>query len=192
MLDLPDHGYVDYQMLVIDPGGTVDAILGGESTTIDRPGYRYGVQFTLPPLGTSDDARKFQAMLEQAAREDVSYPWPLDFKAPPAGLPMVDGASPAGAVIPIAGLVPYYQFKVGQPVAVVSGERGSVHKAREATSADASGNCILPVFPYTRRTFADGDAIEVARPRIRGVLSWDGAQQPAHGRRPFTFTIMER
>jgi hypothetical protein len=131
-------------------------------------------------------------MLEQGAREDVSYPFPLDFKPAPAGTPVVDGASPAGAVIPIRGLVPNYQFKAGQPVAVVSGGGRSIHKATTAQSADATGSIVLDVFPYTRKAFLDGDTIEVERPRIGGPLTWPGVAQSSYGSRPFSFTITER
>lgn len=192
MLELPDHGYVGYQLSPIDPGGHANGILGGPTTTIDRPGYRYAVTFTLPSLGTTKDARIFQSLLERGAREDVSYPWPLDVRAAPAGVPVVDGASPAGAVIPIRGLVPNYQFKQGQPLAVISGGVRSIHKATTAQAADASGDLTLEVFPLTRRAFADGDTIEVERPRIGGTLAWDGAAQPVYGSRPFSFTITER
>lgn len=192
MLDLPDHGYLDYQLTKIDPGGTVDGIMGGTSTTIDRPGFRYAITYMLPALGVTKDARIFQMMLEQGSREDVSYPWPLDFRPPPAGTPLVNGASPAGAVIPVNGLRANFQFLQGQPIAVISGDFGSVHKVTEATSADGSGAVTLPVFPHTRWAFADNDVVEVEHPRIRGVLTWDGAQQPAYGKRPFSFTITER
>lgn len=192
MIDLPDYGYTDYQLTPIDPGGQVDGSLGGPSDIIDRPGYRYAVQFTLPALGTGKDARIFQSMLEQGARSDVSYPWPLDAKATPAGTPVVDGASPAGTVIPITGLPAYYQFKQGQPLAVISEGLRFIHKASAATTADVTGSVTLPVFPYTRKGFLDGDVIEVERPRIGGILTWQGAQQPSFGSRPFSFTITER
>ncbi|MGJ0508936.1 MAG: hypothetical protein ACR652_17770 [Methylocystis sp.] len=198
MLDLPDHGYVDLSISGIDPGGNTEGILGGTTNTLDRPGYRYSIQFTLPELATEKDARIFQAMLEQGSREDVSYPWPLDVKAVPAGTPVVDGASPAGAVIPIRGLVADYQFKLGQPLAVitvdpVTGETMRfIHKAKAAQAADATGAIVLEVFPITRKAFLDGDTIEVEKPRIGGALTWDGGRQGAYGARPFTFSITER
>jgi hypothetical protein len=192
MFDLPDHGYVNYQVTPIDPAGVVDGSMGGPSSIIDRPGYRYAIQFTLPALRTADDARIFQSLLERGSRDDVSYPWPLDVKAQVAGTPLVNGTSPAGAVIPVKGLVANYQFRQGQPVAVISGGIGFVHKVTAPTSADASGNATLPVFPLTRKGFVDGDIVEVERPRIRGVLTWQGAAQEAFGSRPFSFTITER
>ena len=192
MLDLPDHGYTDYQLTPIDPAGVVEGVLGGPSSIIDRPGYRYAMQFTLPALGTSKDARIFQSLLERGARDDVSYPWPLDIRSGAAGVPLVNGASPAGAVIPIKGLLPNYQFRQGQAIAVVSEGIGFIHKATAATMADASGNVVLPVFPLTRKGFLNGDTVEIERPRIRGVLNWGGAAQPSFGARPFTFTITER
>lgn len=192
MLDLPDHGYTDYQLSPIDPAGVVEGSLGGPSSIIDRPGYRYAIQFTLPPLPTAKDARIFQSLLERGARDDVSYPWPLDIRAAVAGTPLVNGASPTGSVIPIKGLLANYQFKQGQPIAVISEGIGFVHKATAATMADASGNIVLPVFPITRKGFLDGDTVEVERPRIRGALTWNGASQQSFGARPFSFTITER
>lgn len=191
MIDLPDFGYTDYQIQPIDPAGVVDGALGGPSDIIDRPGYRYAIQFTLPALSPKD-ARIFQALLEQGARADVSYPWPLDQKATPAKVPLVNGASAAGSVIPIKGLPANYQFRQGQALAVISEGIRFIHKASAATIADSSGNVTLPVFPHTRKSFLNGDVIEVERPRIGGVLSWQGAQQGSFGRRPFTFTITER
>lgn len=192
MLNLPDHGYVSATVQPIDPGGSTEGILGGPTTTIDRPGYRYSVQFTLPDLGTTDDARVFQAMLERGAREDVSYPWPLDFRPDTAGSPFVNDGSPAGGTIPIGGLPPHYVFKQGQPLAVISGGFRYIHKATADTAANASGAVVLPVFPITRKAFSNGDVVEIEAPRIGGILTWDGASQPAYGARPFTFTITER
>jgi hypothetical protein len=192
MIDLTDYGYTDYQLTAIDPGGAVDGALGGPSDFIDRPGYRYSMQFTLPPLPSAKEARIFQSMLEQGARDDVSYPWPLDFKSVAAGSPKVNGASPAGTVIPIYGLPANYQFKQGQPVAVISEGIRFIHKATATISANGSGQVTLPVFPYTRKAFLNNDVIEVERPRIGGILNWQGAQQPSFGARPFTFTITER
>lgn len=192
MLELPDHGYVDYQLTAIDPGGTQEGILGGPSTTIDRPGYRYSIRFMLPPLASATEARIFQSLLERGAREDVSYPWPLDVRSDAAGTPLVNGASAAGAIIPIKGLLPNYQFRQGQPIAVISEGLGFVHKVTEPTLADATGNATVPVFPVTRKGFLVNDVIEVENPRIRGVLTWEGAEQPSFGYRPFSFSITER
>jgi hypothetical protein len=193
MIDLPDHGYVSRQFIAIDPGGRVDGSLGGPSDIIDRPGYRYGVQYTLPYLASSKEARIFEALLEQGSREDVSYPYPLDIKAIVAGPAKVNGSSPPGAVIPVKGLVPGTMFRIGQPIAVVLADgTGCIHKVKTAVIADNAGHATLSVFPLTRMTFADNLVIEVERPRIRGILSWDGSTQEAFGARPFTFTITER
>lgn len=192
MLELPDHGYTSFQLQPLDPGGVVAGTLGGPSDIIARPGYRYAVTYTLPPLRTRDDARIFQSRLEQGSRDDVSYLWPLDYKPPPAGIPLVDGASPAGAVLPLKGLLPGYSFREGQPLAVIHAGVGYVHRVASPIVAETDGTVVLPVFPFTRVAFVDGDVVEIERPRIRGVLSWDGAQQGASGTRPFQFTITER
>jgi hypothetical protein len=192
MIDLPDYGYVSHSVTPIDPAGVVDGALGGPSDIIDRPGYRYAVQFMLPAIPSAKEARIFQSLLEQGARDDVSYPWPLDVKAFPAGVPLVDGASATGSVIPLKGLVPNYQIKQGQPLAVISDGLRFIHKAAAAVTSDGTGHAMLSVFPYTRKAFLNGDVVEIEKPRIGGVLSWQGAQQPSFGSRPFSFTITER
>jgi hypothetical protein len=196
MIDLPDHGYTGRSIQPLDPGGAVPGTLGGPADYLSRPGYRFAVAYQLRELHSADDARKFESMLRRASQEDASYPLPLDFKPAPASGggagPQVNGANAAGALINVKGLLPYYQFKEGQPVAVISGGLGYVHFTSAAIGADAAGHVALPVFPWTRTTFADNDVVEIERPRIRGMLTWDGSDQPAYGRRPFRFTITER
>ena len=193
MIDLPDHGYVERQIVPIDPGGTAEGTLGGPSDFIDRPGYRYSVRYTLPPIPSEKEARIFEALLEQGSREDVSYPWPLDVRAVVSGPAVVDGSTPPGSVIPMRGMVPGSVIRVGQAFAVILADgTGFIHKAKTEAIVDDAGEVVVSVFPLTRTTFADGLTIEIERPRIRGILNWDGSTQGAHGRRGFSFTITEK
>lgn len=193
MIDLTDFGYTDYRMNLLDPGGAAEGSLGGPSDIIQRPGIRYAVQYTLPALRSADDARQLQMQLEQGARDDVSYPWPLDIAPGVAGTPVVNGSTAPGNSIPIRGLLPNFQFRIGQPIAVVLADgSGFVHRATAATIANSSGQATVPVFPLTRTTFADASTVEIERPRIRGILSWEGAAQGSFGARPFSFSIAER
>jgi hypothetical protein len=193
MIDLPDHGYVNRRIVAIDPGGAVDGSLGGPSDYINRPGYRYSVQFELPPIPSDKEARIFEALLEQGSRDDVSYPFPLDQKSLSAGIPRINGSNPAGATISIRGLPPGFQFRIGQPFAVIAADgTGFIHKASAAVSVGNTGIASVPVFPLTRTTFTDGLVVEIERPRIRGILQWDGSTQGANGVRPFSFAVSER
>jgi hypothetical protein len=192
MIDLPDHGYASFSLHWIDPGGVAEGALGGPAQNIDRLGLRYAITFNLNPLPTANDARLFQARLERGARDDVSYPWPLDRAAGVAGAPVVNGVSAPGLTIPLRGLLPGYAFREGQPVAVISGGLGFAHRVSAPIVVDGAGHVVLPVFPLTRRTFADGDVVEVQRPRLRGILQWDGADQGAAANRGFSFSIAER
>lgn len=193
MIDLPDHGYVSRTITPIDPGGAADGTLGGPSDFIDRPGYRYAVRYELPPIRSKDEARIFETLLEQGSREDVSYPWPLDIKSLPMGAPLINGSSPPGSVIPLKGLAPGTAIRQGQPMAVILADgTGFVHKATAQALVGDTGIVTVSVFPWTRTTFADGLTVEIERPRIRGILQWDGSTQGAEGSRPFSFTITER
>lgn len=196
MIDLTDHGYVSRSIQPLDPGGALPGTLGGPSDYISRPGYRLAVAYAVRELPSGDEARKFEQQLRKGSQQDVSYPFPLDFKpgltSPTGSLPQVNLASPAGGVIPIKGLLPQYVFKDGQPIAVISGGLGYIHFADGAQIADSAGNITLNVFPWTRAAFANNDRVEIQKPRIRGILTWEGSDQPAYGRRPFRFTITER
>lgn len=195
IIDLPDYGYVWRSIQPVNAGGAVPGSLGGPSDYMDRPGYRFSVTYQTRELRSSDEARRFEALLEQGSGNDVSYPWPLDY-APmgvsPTGVPLINGASPAGDNIPLKGLVAGFQFRLGQPLAVISGGVGFIHKVRTTTIVPNGGTVVLPVFPDTRVAFINGDLVEVQKPRLRGILTYDGSEQPAYGRRAFRFTITER
>jgi hypothetical protein len=193
MIDLPDYGYVNRTITPIDAGGAVAGSLGGASDYIDRPGYRYAVQFELPAIPSGKEARIFETLLEQGARQDVSYPWPLDQKPIVAGTPLINGSTPPGASLPLKGLLPSAIIRVGQPLAVILADgTGFIHKSTTEVIADSLGHATLTVNPLTRTTFADGLTVEIEHPRIRGILSWQGSSQGGFGRRGFTFTITER
>jgi hypothetical protein len=197
-IDLPDRGYVNRNIRPVNPGGVAEGSLGGPSEYIDRPGYRYAVQFDLPAIPSAKEARIFENLLEQASggvlpRPDVSYPWPLDVKAIPAGTPLVNGSSPPGAVIPLKGLTPGCVIRVGQPLAVIIADgTGFIHKATAEAIADGAGHATVAVLPLTRATFPDNATVEIEHPRLRGTLSWDGSTQGSSGTRPFSFSITER
>jgi hypothetical protein len=197
MIDLPHYGYLNATFQPNNPGGSIPGELGGPDDYMARPGYRYAIQYTLPMLNSADEAREFQFLLEKASQgEDVSYPWPLDFNpgasSPSGSSPKVSATNPAGGVIRMKNLLDSYQFKLGQPVAVISGGVGYIHRAAEIMFADGGGTIVLPVFPWTRTTFNVDDVIEIQNPRIRGRLIWEGVPQGSFGRRGFTFTIVER
>jgi hypothetical protein len=192
MIDLPDHGYVNRKITPVDSGGAVEGSLGGDPDYIERPGYRYSVQYELPYLAMKE-ARIFESLLRQGSREDVSYPWPLDFRPVVAGAPLVDGSNPPGAVINLKGLTPGCVIRVGQPFAVVLADgAGCIHEATAEAIAGDDGKATVSVFPLTRRTFTNGLVVEIAYPRIRGILSWDGSTQGSFGARPYAFSITER
>jgi hypothetical protein len=192
MIDLPDYGYVNRRIVPIDPGGTADGSLGGPSDYINRPGYRYSVQYDLPPIAMND-ARVFESLLEQASRNDVSYPWPLDQRSLAAGAPLINGSNPPGSAISIKGLAPGFQFRVGQPFAVILASGvGFIHKATSVVNVGNTGIATVPIFPLSRTTFTDGLVVELEHPRIRGILHYEGSAQGPNGTRSFSFTITER
>jgi hypothetical protein len=198
MIDLPDYGYVMRNVQLADPGGALPGTLGGPSDYIARPGGRYTVTIQTREMPTSE-ASVFEELLEQANQQDASYPWPLDFRPPvasaPGSYPHVNGAQPAGGGLVLTGFIPGYQIRRGQPFEVFNVVQGTgyIHKAASTQTADGTGtfNPLL-LFPWTRTSFADDDRVHIERPRIRGILQFQGSSQPAYGRRAFQFSITER
>lgn len=191
MIDLPDHGYVNHSIGFVDAGGIASGALGGPSDIVDRPGLRFRASFVTPQLNM-EDARIFQTLLEQGLRDYVSYPFPLDFRPLPSGpSTSVNGTNPAGSTISLQGFLWGYTFKEGQPFAIKdSNGFGYIHRAKAPVTFPA-GSGTVSIWPWTRKTFINGHDVEIEKPRIRGVLSWEGSDQGAFGARSFGFSITE-
>jgi hypothetical protein len=134
MIDLPDYGYTEpLDRAPIDPAGVVDGALGGPSDIIDRPGYRYAVQFTLAGAAKRQRGSDIpNAARARRARRCVVSVAARHEGPPPASL-LLTVHRPTGSVIPIKGLAPNYQIKQGQPLAVISEGIRFIHKAAAAT-----------------------------------------------------------
>jgi hypothetical protein len=192
MIDFPDYGYVQNNVQLLDAGGIASGELGGPFDIIDRPGLRYGVSYSTPTLNMKK-AQEFQAYLERGLRDYVSYLWPLDFRplSVTSSNAHVNGLTPAGSTVVLAGLPGGYALKRGQPLSFTNGSFWSIHRVVDPVHADGTGAVTVEVFPWTRFTLPNASLVEITKPRIRGVLTWDGASQPSFGGRSFSFGIKE-
>ena len=98
---------------ILDFGLPITGAAGGPSLRVDRPGSRYRVAVTFPPL-TAEDARVFVARLIRGKTEGIRIPYPLlGVSQGSPGAPVVDGAGQAGKVINLRGCTPHHIFKEG-------------------------------------------------------------------------------
>lgn len=149
---------------------------GAASLRVDRPGSRYMVAFTYPPM-QADMARKFTARLQRAKSDGIRVPVPLlGVSQGIPGAPVVDGAGQAGKTLAVRGLTARYIAKEGFWLTIIAVDGSAyLHTVAETAVADATGKATISIEPALRAPFADGDSIELAKPYVEGFIdgeSW--------------------
>jgi hypothetical protein len=159
------------QPRLLDFGGILRPALGGKILRIDRPGSRFAVEVSYPPMKPSL-ARVFVSRLLDAKNEGLRIEFPLlDVSQGIPGAPVVDGANPTGRFLPIRGLTPGYGFKEGFWLSIVDAAgQHYLHNCRSNTVADGSGEATITITPALRVPFADGAVIHLAKPMIEGFV----------------------
>jgi len=197
VIEIPDE-YLSYSIRPVRAGGLLVPILNGPIQNIARLGDRMQIDVVALPQRMADEGRIFVSRLLDALDGEALLDWPLGGEPRTgAGAPTVDGAVNANAVVlPVKGATPGFVFSEGLWVSVISGGRRYMHRARGGdAAADGLGKANLLVKPPLRTALLNGDTIEVAQPRIQGVLIGDAGQwSQASGShsRPIEFSIRER
>lgn len=191
MIELPESPAPNgMEPALLDYGG----VLRGASTIrIDRPGSRYRIGFSYPPM-KPDTARKFTARLQRAKREGVRVTLPLLVHQSFPGAPVVDGAGQAGTTLSVRGLTPGYAAKEGFWLTLIEADGTAyLHSLAATAIADAAGNADFEIEPPLRAPFADGAAIELAAPWIEGFVDGDewGWSVPVNRLIAVGFTVEE-
>ena len=192
---LPTCPYpTDYQVLLRDFGAVLTPFLGGPEQRINRLGMRFGLRLTMPPMD-ADEGMVYLSRLLQGRQSTVILPWPLlDFDPGTPGAPLVSAAVASGTTIPIKGLTPGYQVKEGQFFSVIHSGRRYVYMFTADATANGSGNLSAAIFPLLRTALSTNDVIEIAQPKIEGLvmpgeeISWQIGLDNA---REFSFSVLE-
>ena len=192
---LPTCPYpTDYQVLLRDFGAVLTPFLGGPEQRINRLGMRFGLRLTMPPMD-ADEGMVYLSRLLQGRQSTVILPWPLlDFDPGTSGAPLVSAAVTSGTTIPIKGLTPGYQVKEGQFFSVIHAGRRYVYMFTADATANGSGNLSAAIFPLLRTALSINDVIEIAQPKIEGLvmpgeeISWQIGLDNA---REFSFSVLE-
>ena len=147
---------------------------GASSLRVDRPGNRYRIAFSYPPM-QPDKARTFTGRLTRAKREGVKITLPLIVPQGSPGSPVVDGAGQSGTSLAVRGLTVGYPAKEGFWLTIYEADgTGYLHQVVETVRADAAGEATLSIEPALRAPFADGATIELAAPTVEGFV--DGGE----------------
>lgn len=161
---------------LVDFGFLQRPVSGAKVQRVDRPGNRYAVEVSYPPM-KADVARKFVARLQRAVREGLRIEYPLlGVSQGSPGAPVVDGADPTGTTLPVRGLTPHYAVKEGYWLNVTDADGTRyLHSVQTPAIADASGLLSIDIEPAIRTPLADGSEVELAKPTIEGtveVVGW--------------------
>lgn len=172
MIELPDWPAPNgADPVLIDFGFFQRPASGAASLRIDRPGSRFRVAITFPPM-KPDVARKFLARLLRAKRQGLRIEYPLlGVSQGYPGSPVVDGAGQAGTSLDIRGLTPHYGMKEGYWLTLIGSDGVRyLHCSQTSAIANAGGQLAIEIEPPLRAPFPDGAAILLAHPTIEGVM----------------------
>lgn len=151
---------------------------GAASLRVNRPGSRFRVSFTFPPM-LPDTARLFVARLVRGKRDGIKVELPLLVEQPSAGAPVVDGAGQSGQALALRGLTPSIVIGEGHWLTITTATGSSfLHSVAVAAQADGLGRVSLQIEPPLRAAFADGDAVELEVPFVTGFVdgeAWEFA-----------------
>lgn len=190
MIELPDSPCPNgMEPVLIDYGSIVR---GASSLRINRPGSRYRVTFSYPPM-IPDKSRQFVARLLRAKREGLKIKLPLIVSQGLPGSPVVDGVGQSGTAVKLRGFTPGYIAKEGYWLTIAGSSGAFLHTVAETVTADGSGDLTLQIEPALRAPFADGDTVEIAAPWVEGFVDGEdwGWQIPVNRLIAVSFTVEE-
>ncbi|MDG6079749.1 hypothetical protein E3U23_11170 [Erythrobacter litoralis] len=170
MIELPDApapngaspAMLDFGIDLVPPTGAAEL-------RVDRPGSRFTIEVSFPPM-EPEKARVFVSRLLEAKRKGVRIPFPLlgvDQGIP--GEPRIAGGGQAGTTIAMRGFVPGYVFKEGFWLSIENVEgQHFLHNCRSTGIAADDGRASMKIEPALRFPFADGAKVHLVEPMIEG------------------------
>lgn len=151
----------------ISAANTLTPAFGGADQEINRKGTRYALTFDMPPM-TYVQNMEWDDLLEEGQTVVMRVYQPgLDIGAP--GTPLANGVG-FGRSLPLKGLTPGYLIRKGQWLTQITGGQRFLHRASLPVVANGAGVAtVTPRFMLRRPTAAD-DVIEIAEPKIEGLV----------------------
>lgn len=193
MIDLTALAAYSHTPRLLDFGGFLAPSTGAAVLRVDRMGNRHAVDFVLPSMRMEPTGRIWVSRLKRAKTEGAFMRFPqVDFRPGASGVPVVAARTVGGRSLPIAGGQPGGVIREGQWLSVINADRRYLHSVDAETQFLADGTALLSVTPMLRVPLNVGDVIELAQPRIEGLLLDDFAWPVATNRTAsLSFTLTE-
>jgi hypothetical protein len=187
--------YADYRAFAVSSGGIEASPLGGTSQNILRPGDRWGLEVSLPPMGAGDVALNWVAALNLGRTESVITEFPQIGLLPGTPGPIrVNGPGQSGMVLNVDGATANYVARSGAFFSFVKGGRTYLHQVYNNQNFSAGGVAALTLVNPLRVQPDDNALIEFVAPKIEGWLESNQSGWAVDRLRTYglTFTVVEK
>ena len=155
---------------LLDFGTLLTPFGGGPVQRLNRLGLRLAGRFTIPPTVYADKGMALISRLMQAKNDRLLIEfYQPGFDPGPVGTPLVRVAVSGGTTLQLKGLPAAKVMKEGQALSLVK-DRRYVHLVTAPGTANGSGDITLSVWPPMRVALSVNDAVEIAEPKMEGIL----------------------
>ncbi|SRR5579884_686123 len=136
----------------------------GQQQILEWPGNWWTARISLPPMYRVDAERWIAFLVSLKGMSGTFLLGDPNGKTPlgiATGTPLVNGSNQTGKVLATKGWTPSIAgiLKAGDYLQIGSGATTRLYKAMKDANSDASGNCVVDVWPSIRDLPADGAAI---------------------------------
>lgn len=157
-------------------GGTVTGSLGA-SQQINRLGDRWTMAVETAAVDYEPEGRRWGGMLALAAREGGLFRLPQPgLRNYASGTVVAASATAAGKALPVSGLTPGSVVLAFQWISIVVGGRRYADQVTAQAVASAGGTATLALSNLLRAPVPAGAVIEIAVPKIEGIVAVSGGQ----------------
>lgn len=151
-------------------GADFSSPFGGGQQRVNRPGDRYMISVSLPPMKASK-ALAWLAAREKALGDTVTMRvYQPGVVALAFGSPVVASNTSGGTSLPISGATASAVISAGLLFSIVRGSQRYLHRVAENVTLSGSGTGTLTIRPGLRAAMVAGDTLEFATPTIQGFM----------------------
>jgi len=172
LIELPDSPAPNgVEVELRDFGMTLTPSTGAAIQRLNRPGSRYRVAVSFPPM-KPDVARVFVSRFQQSKSQGLRIDYPLlGLSQGSPGAPVVDASNPTGTTLPVRGLTPGYAVKEGYALTLIAADGSRyLHFVGDPVKAGSDGKASIKLTVPIRAPLANGSTILLAKPTVEGFV----------------------
>lgn len=164
---LPDTPPASMSVRPVTAKNVLTPAFGGAEQELLRKGSRYEITFDMGEMDYLETLDWSDLLVEGDTVVMTVHQPGLEVSL--ASDPKVNGAGQGGAFLALEQLPPQHLIRKGQFLShlAATGQR-FLYRCRAPVQANASGLATVPLYTLLRRPPADGDTVELIKPKIEG------------------------